>query len=155
MRKEIIFAIILGIALGGIILYGSYIANQAATNTRADSSAPSAPVQYTNSTPSADIRTNPTFSLSFPTANYVTFTDTLKLTGSAPAGSTIAIISETGETFTEADQNGHFEADVTLISGENEITLTTQVRNQPETIKSTVIYTTADINLDTPTSNEK
>lgn len=148
MRKEILFAIILGIALGGIILYGSYIANQAATNTRASGSAPAAPVQYTNSTPSADIKASPALSISYPPANFVTFSDSLKLVGQAPPSSTVAIISETGETFAEADQSGRFETEISLISGENEIHVTTQIHNQLETIKSTVIYTTADINLD-------
>lgn len=145
MRKEVIFAIILGIALGAIILYGSQIANQAAK----DAALPQNPVESLiaatpTSTPSPTLTKN-LLTITKPQNNFVSASSELDITGKAPAKTTLALISESDEQIIETDAEGNFASIVTLIGGENEITITGLIDNQPQSVSLTVIYSSAEI----------
>ena len=144
MRKEILFAILLGILLGSIILYGTYIANKATSNLQ-----PTAIVQTPDSgvsTPTIPSENTPaTLKITFPYNNYVSFSDKINITGIGPLNSPIAVITEKDENIVYTDNQGKFDLPVVLIGGENTITLSIPSLDTVETTTLSVIYTTADI----------
>lgn len=142
MRKEIIFAVVLGVILGTIILYGSYIANKATSQSTI--TLDTQKVVETPPTITLTPTTTP-LTITFPRDNYVSFTDQITITGTGPITSPIAIISENNEYIIDTDATGRFSTDITLVGGENDISLTTYNDNQIGTVKLTIIYTTADI----------
>lgn len=141
MRKEVIFAIILGLILGGVILYGIQLAN---------SSAQKAAISSTNQpTPTASVSPTPTASLviTSPQDHSVINTSTIKITGKSLPNSAIALISSEDDILVTADTSGNFNADFKLTGGENVIEISALSPDQKiETTKISVIYTTAKIN---------
>ncbi len=116
MRKEVIFALILGSLLGGIILYGIKLANNAASLSN-------------QGEPQEDNRvvTNPTpkiqdgISIITPEDHAVVFESLLPVKGTSKPGSTIVIVSDDDEKIIESDENGNFETEIDLVGGENNI----------------------------------
>lgn len=119
MRKEVIFAVIIGVLLGGVILYGINLANNSVgpkdNNTeQADNSKIQSPTKD---------NTNQIL-ISTPQNNSVTTDESLNLKGSTLPNSNVAIVSENDDILTTADTEGNFSATINLISGENLITIT-------------------------------
>lgn len=135
MRKEVILAVIIGIILGGIILYGINLANtsskinQANTETEKGSS---------KVTPSSSKKPDSLISILFPPNNSVVTEAQITLKGTTKPNSNIAIISESDDILTMSDKSGNFSEDINLISGENIITITI-VDDKQATSSSTII----------------
>ncbi|MBU1256325.1 hypothetical protein KKA49_01435, partial [Patescibacteria group bacterium] len=83
MRKEIILAIILGIILGGVIIFGINLANQTITNSPTPSPAQVLPEQKLGVA---------SLQITSPLNNSVSFQDSLTLTGKTLADAWIALI---------------------------------------------------------------
>jgi len=146
MRKEIIFAIILGLILGGIILYGLRLANQATKDLNlTPQTTPTPEVQSTNSQTSPE--TKDTLTISYPQDNSVSSTEKITLTGSGPANANLAIIAENYQEFIQTDDQGNFSQEINLVGGENEISVSLVNQGKLETKQITIIYTTAKIEI--------
>lgn len=141
MRKEIIFAIVLGLILGVVIIYGIQIANRSAKEL-AKTTAATTPTQETQPI----IPVSQPLTITSPQDHSVSFADTITITGTTKPGSEIIIAASEDEIYANPDITGLFNAKVKLIGGENIITITSLSPDQKqETIELTVIYTTAKI----------
>jgi len=117
MRKEVIFALILGSLLGGIILYGIKLANDAA-------SLPDQEIITENKTTSPSPTPKaiePGLTITTPENHAVVFESTLSLIGNSSPNSTIVIVSDADEKIIDTDSNGKFDTTLKLIGGENNI----------------------------------
>lgn len=134
MRKEVILAIIIGVLLGGIILFGINLANKA---SKLNSGGENVENTNENSSPSIVKKSPDLVSIIFPQANAVVTESVLTLKGSAKPNSTVAIISENDDILATIDSSGNFSSLINLISGENMITVTVVDENQA-TASSTI-----------------
>ncbi|EKD52772.1 MAG: hypothetical protein ACD_61C00246G0005 [uncultured bacterium] len=135
MRKEVILAIIFGVILGGVILYGINLANKTISGT---------PSEATTDSQITPTPTVPEKSLSIitPQNHSVTSDKVVTLMGRATPASNLAIITESDDLIIEASPEGTFSAQINLIGGENTISVTELKKDystQVETI--TVIQT--------------
>ncbi len=138
MRKEVILAVIIGVLLGGVILYGINIANNSVKENTAEETENS----NTKATPTPS-KTNNQISIAIPLDNSVVTESAISLKGTTKANSNIAIISESDDILTTSDESGSFEATINLINGENLITITVVDDKQATSSSSiTVIRTT-------------
>ena len=138
MRKEIILAIILGIILGGVIIFGINLANKSATTSLPNQALPEQNLDEATPTPTLQIIS--------PENNSVSFQDTLTLTGQTLANAWIAIIWEDSETITQSNESGNWQQEISLVGGENIIKITaTDGADYQESMNLTIIYTTANI----------
>lgn len=141
MRKEVILAVIIGVILGGVILYGINLANNSVNSnpnkTETEENNPKAP-QTTSKKPASQI------TIDFPQDNSVITENTLTLKGSAKPNSTIAIITESDDIIVTADSEGNFFSPINLIVGENNLAVTS-IDEKQATASATisVIHTTS------------
>ena len=141
MRKEVIFAIIIGLILGLVTLYGVQLANNSAKQA-AISTTPT-PEETPTPTPTAISG----LTITSPNDHSVVGTATIKITGKTAPDAAVAIYSSEDDALVTADKDGNFESDLKLTGGENVIKLTSLKPDQTtETIQISVIYSTAKIN---------
>lgn len=131
MRKEVLYAIIFGIILGGIILYGINLANKSV------SPAPESTNTKNTDTSPTPTPTNSSLSIIFPQDHTVTGDKTTTLSGKAIPGSSIAISSESDDLIIETSPEGTFSAQINLVSGENNI-LVTELLKDNTTVSQTI-----------------
>lgn len=142
MRKEVIFAIIIGLVLGGVILFGFRIANQSAKEAASPATA-SGQIASPTPLPSAS---QSNLGLTEPLDHAVVNTSSIKISGKTLPNSAIAIESETDDTLLTADESGNFSTDFALTGGENIIKVTALLPDQKtENLEISVIYTTAKL----------
>ena len=140
MRKEVIFAIILGLILGGVILYGIQLSNTSAQNA-ASNTAEVTPTPTQTVTPDTKNLT-----VISPQDHSVVSTGTIKIVGRTIPNSSVAIQGSEDDIIVKADDTGNFTADFSVTGGENIIQVTSLSPDQKtETLTLTVIYTTAKI----------
>lgn len=120
MRKEVILAVIIGVLLGGVILYGINLAN---TSSKINSGNKGAD-DNTQVTPSPAKKSAGQVSIITPQNNSVVTESQVVLKGSAKANASVAIITESDDLITTADNTGNFSSAINLINGENLITVT-------------------------------
>lgn len=119
MRKEVILAVIIGIILGGVILYGINLANTSSKLNQNNTETKGSP----KVTPSPSKKPDSLISILFPPNNSVVTEAKLTLKGTTKPNSNVAIISESDDILTMSDKSGNFSGDINLISGENIITI--------------------------------
>lgn len=122
MRKEVSIAIIIGIILGAIILYGINLANKTTESLPKVTPTPTATVPESTTsanTPSTPKATQPL--INSHTDNQVLFEKETTLAGKTTPSSQISIIWEDGENLTTTDSSGNYSQAITLIPGENNI----------------------------------
>jgi hypothetical protein len=124
MRKEVSFAVIIGIILGGAILFGINLANQSTSNL------PKSPVpqiitptlaQENSPSEVKDQKSEiliPSFS-----DNDVVFETPLILAGTAVPNTSIALVTNEDDILTKTDASGIFTSEINLVSGLNTITI--------------------------------
>ena len=150
MRKEVIFAIIIGLALGGVILYGLQLANRSAKEAASAAGTPSAQVAPANPTPAVESR----LTLSEPLDHAVVNTAAIKISGKTSPAGTVAIENSEDDILVTADAIGSFTANFKLTGGENLIKITTLFPDQKtETSEISIIYTTAKLASPAPTDS--
>ncbi len=137
MRKEVLLAVIFGIVLGGIILYGINLANKSVIISE------SAEKSDTKTAPSPTI-IEKSLKVVTPSNHTVTTDKTLSLVGKSLPESNIAIVSESDDIILQASPEGTFSATINLVSGENTIVVTELLENN-STIseKLTIIQTSS------------
>lgn len=137
MRKEVLFAVIFGIALGGIILFGINLANNSVASIQNISK--NNPQNTPTPTP---ISTPKRLEIISPQDHSVVVEKSITITGKGAPLSNIAIITESDDLIISASEEGTFSAQINLIGGENTITVTDLFEdNTFETQTITVIQT--------------
>lgn len=144
MRKEVIFAIIIGLILGGVIIFGLQIANKSSQQASSIITTPTPISNQTTPTPSIT-PSNQNLTVSSPTNNSVVSIPSVKIVGRTYPNSSVAIYNDIDEQLIQSGPDGAFNADLNLQGGENLITITSQSESQTANLKITVIYTTAKI----------
>ncbi len=141
MRKEVIFAILIGLLLGFIILYGIRLANLSTQKAAAPT-----PTQ----TVSPSLTPTPTqtskLTIKQPSNHAVVNTAILTITGTTIPDSQVALQNSEDDTLTTADTSGNFSAQLKLTGGENIIKVTALSPEKIlEEVQLIIIYTTAKI----------
>lgn len=142
MRKEVVFAIIIGLFLGAVILVGWQLADQSAKQAALRSTAVLSPDSQSGTPAPPPVVQS--INVISPQNHSVVNADSVKITGKTFPNATIAIYSSEDDALVTADQDGGFSIDLSLIGGENVINLA--VLKDDQTINSTkisLIYTTA------------
>lgn len=136
MRKEVSIAIIIGIILGGVILYGIKIANDSTKSLSGPTPTPTISTAPTPTT-STQVNKNPKINITSHSSGQVLFEKEITLTGKTLSNSKIAIIWEDDEVITNTNISGEFSQKITLVSGENTIQI--DVVDQDNTLISEVL----------------
>ncbi|MGB9911035.1 MAG: Ig-like domain-containing protein [Microgenomates group bacterium] len=149
MRKENLLAIILGIFLGLVLTFGVWnikkITQKIAPKTQEE-------IKVTQEVSPSPTPANkeeagaPLLTILSPEENEVFNKEKIQVTGKAFPLATVVVLYEEGEKIVEADEEGNFSTEITLIGGNNEITISTYDEAGNEISKSlNVIYTSAEI----------
>ena len=139
MRKEVLYAVIFGVILGGVILYGINLANNS-TKISTEQNQPTPSIQNTTPTPTTDAIK--IFDLLVPQDHAVITEKSTTVRGIAEPGATVAIISELNDLIVDVSPEGTFSAQIDLSSGVNKIKVVQAGRNETtNSISITVIQT--------------
>jgi len=140
MRKEVLIAIIIGFGLGLVITFGIWTANKALKET--------APT----TTPTEEVEVTPTpiptleLVITSPENNTISEEEIIEISGQAVPKAIIAITYPEGEKLFEADEDGSFSTEISLVGGDNLIEISAFNEEGDEATKTlTVVYSTADI----------
>ncbi|PWU23858.1 hypothetical protein C5B42_01705 [Candidatus Cerribacteria bacterium 'Amazon FNV 2010 28 9'] len=159
MKKEIIFAVLIGLIVGLIIMFGVYQAQkamQSASTTNTDvTDTLSSPPPDTSATASQDA-----FTVSEPLDESIATDANIHVTGQTIPNAAIIIINTTPtETVGMSDANGNFSIPYVLQPGSNvlRIRVMSNTQDTMEVVRS-VIFSTADLTVKntpapTPTSS--
>jgi hypothetical protein len=150
MRKEVIFAILLGISLAGLFLYGLFLSSNATKNIKEKET-----IKKQNQITPEPIPESVRLLLLSPANHTVSFKELVNIKGQSGPNSPIAIITEDDEKIINADDKGVFEFEAALIGGENIISFATPGKNILLEDKITIIYTTAEVNLDSKQATDE
>jgi hypothetical protein len=139
MKKEVIFAILLGLSLGLIVTYGTYIARKSFTHFSKNTASPSP-------TPLASANTNTTLTLASPEDESIQAVKEIKVTGTTFPNILVVVFFQNDPQITRADSSGNFSLQGTLQNGANVISVRTidDSGNITEE-KRTVIFTTTPL----------
>lgn len=146
MRKEIPLAIIIGFSLGLVLTFGVWqikkISQQTAPKTTQPYQQTSVPKEVSPTpTPSQELLV-----INSPEENALVNTSKIEVSGKTLPLNTVVIIYEEGEKIIEADEEGNFSTEITLVGGSNEITVSSFNQEGEEVSKSlNVIYSTSEI----------
>lgn len=144
MRKEVLIAIVIGFALGLIITYGVWTANKALKETAPKKEAPAQKTEEQLPTPTSTPQD--LLIITSPEDNFLSNKEKIDVSGKTFPQATVVILYEEGEKIIEADEEGNFQSEITLVGGTNEITISTYDKDGNEVSKTlTVVYSTAEI----------
>lgn len=136
MRKEVILAILIGAALGGVIAFGVWRANLS-LNKSQDPNSPSTSITGNNE-PSTE-----GLSVAEPEEGTISSKDKVMVKGKSKAGSIITVLAPKENLIFETKTDGTFETEVALESGVNEIKVSSFDSEGKETTQTlTVVYST-------------
>lgn len=151
MRKELLVAIVIGLTIGLIIVFGFITAQKAINEQR---QAQGQPTNTTSSTTSGTVpapsgsptsSTKHTVTITTPKDLFVSAESEILLKGTTTPNSHVAITTEKGTFIVDATETGQFAQKIQLVGGENEIRV---VSFSPELDRTetalTVVYTTAE-----------
>ncbi len=155
MKKEIIFAVVIGLIVGLIITFGMYRARQSLSgssteNARIEGTLASPPTASVQPSSTADA-----FLVSEPADESLITDPQIRVSGQAFPNAAIAILTGNGEVVGTADAKGNFSLAVTLQPGANIITIRAlgNTREPLEVIR-TVVVSNADLSA-TPSAVPK
>ena len=143
MRKEVLFAIIFGLILGGVIIFGIRFANKAVQTVAPISPSPT---PLTNNQPINPTPEQSPLTISSPTNNSVVGQSSITITGKTFPNAIIAATSNEYEALSQSGNDGTFNLNFTLSGGENQIKIESKT-NDGKSAKTDllIIYTTAKI----------
>lgn len=145
MKKEVIVAIVSGLVLGLIVTLGIFTANRSLEQQKAKKQAqdqtnlpPSPPLE--NLQKSLQLTSHKNFDLINQSS--------LTLSGVAWPDAIIALMTENNELMTQADEEGDFSFNTSLIKGFNELTLVaTDETGDTQTLNIVLTYSTSKIEI--------
>ena len=139
MRKEVLIAIIIGFGLGLLITFGIWTANKALKETAPTTTVPTEEAEITP-TPNLELL------ITSPEDNTISEEEMIEVSGQTIAKAIIAIIYPDGEKLLEADKDGNFSTEISLVGGDNQIKISAFNNEGDEVNKTlTVVYSTAKI----------
>lgn len=147
MRREILWASLIGITFGLIIAFGAWRINSS-LNPKKDN-----PVPSTTPVPTSEFR----ITLDKPENEDVVTSDTLTISGITKAGALLIISGEEEDSILQVEGNGSFSQEIELDPGVNQIRLTAFDPNGAASIeKVLVVYSSAfpEKSIATPEPNE-
>jgi len=143
MRKEVILAIIGGVALGLLVIGGLWWTNK--TTTEESPIVPS-PTPLITQAPTLTPALSLPLEIINPENESIIEEEEITLEGKTIPGSVVVVIYPEGENIVEADEEGNFETEITLVGGANEIKITAYDEEGNQAEKNlTLIYSTAKI----------
>jgi len=143
MKKEILIAILIGFILGLIITFGIWTANKSLKDNQEK-----APQTEDVSVLKPEEENKESLSLKIiePVNNSISDEEEITIKGSASSSAIITIIYQEGEKILEADEEGNFETEISLVGGTNEIEISAYDEEDNKTTKTlSIIYSTAKI----------
>lgn len=144
MRKEIVFAIVLGLILGGIIIYGAQLANKSTQKIKSESQTVTPTIDQANS-PATNLN------ITSPINHSISSVDSINITGIAQPNSKIIIYNDNDQKEVLADAKGQFSTSISLDGGMNKIVIgSLSPENVFDSVTIRVVYTTAKILTPTP-----
>lgn len=148
MKKEILFAVCLGLIVGLIITFGMYraqIAMRGSSTTNTDLTGSSA---NPSATPSSQ---EDAFPVSEPLDETLTSESSVRVSGKTTPNAAILVLNGNTETVGSADQQGNFSLTVSLTSGANVLLIRSLSDTaDPQEVTRTIVYSTVDITQNTP-----
>lgn len=131
MPKEVTFAILIGFILGLLITFGVYTANKAVKEQGQQAKTEGTMVAAPSPAPTAQNL----LTISEPADEELFTEPDVMISGKTNPGSAVAILTEEGEVFAQADSDGFFTQEVSLVAGINrlEIISTDAFGNQAQT----------------------
>jgi len=143
MKKEILIAIFIGFILGLIITFGIWTANKSLKDNQEEAS-------QTEDVSVLQLEEESKESLSLeitePINNSISNEEEITIKGTTSPSAIVTIIYQEGEKILEADKEGNFEAEISLVGGTNEIEISTYDEEDNKVIKIlNIIYSTAKI----------
>lgn len=142
MRKEVLIAIIIGFGLGLVITFGIWTAN------RALKGAPSTPAPSKEEEAITPTSAPQEFSLiiTSPEDESISTQEKIEVAGKTTPDITVVILYQEGEKIIQADSQGSFSSEITLVGGANQIEITAYDQDGNEVSKIiNVVYSTAEI----------
>lgn len=141
MRKEVLFAIVIGFSLGLLMTFGVWTANKAMNQTQTKKEVP----QEQTIVPSPSQQNQLTLSITSPEDNTVSEEENISISGSTKAGAVVVVIYPEGEKILEANDNGQFSTSISLSSGSNDIEVSAYDKEGNKDTKTlSVVYSTAE-----------
>lgn len=141
MKKEVIIAIIIGFTIGLALTFFAY--KTVTDQSEGKIISPLAEGKII-STPTPSV--SQTLTLVSPIDQSIAKEGQITVAGFSSPFSWIVILGEKGEKTIQADEKGNFETGLLLISGENEIKVTSFLERGEEISKIvTIVYSTAEI----------
>lgn len=139
MRKEIVFAIIIGLLLGLLVTFGIYTANKALKKKPQPETVTTIEAKPTPSPIAPEI----SLEIAEPNDNRVFDENSAAIAGKTSKQAIITILTENDEYFTQADENGLFSTKIDLIKGVNFIKIVAADLLGSQVEKElTLVYTT-------------
>ena len=142
MRKEVFIAITIGFALGLVITFGIWTASKALKETAPKKEVPPQITEEQLPTPTPQAL----LVIISPEDNSISNKEKIEVSGKTSAGTTVVVLYEEGEKIIEANSEGNFTTEITLIEGSNEITVSAYNKEGNEVSKTlSVVYSTAEL----------
>ncbi len=136
MKKEVVFAILIGFGIGLLITFGIYQAQQAYQVN--NSNPPQNPDQTLEQAPLS--ASNLELELTSPTKDSVLESASIELVGNTAPFAYVTAVSTSDESFTQADSNGQFLLPFTLDQGANLITLTSVSSGETTSLDRLLVF---------------
>ena len=144
MKKEILIAIIIGFVLGLVITFGIWTANKSLKEGATQQEI--AEEKESEITPTPTQQEKLPLTITSPENNALVNQEKLEIVGKTSPKAVVAISYEEGEKIMEADENGNFSVEITLVGGGNEISISAFDTEGNEVNKSlNLVYSTAEI----------
>jgi len=142
MRKEVLVAIIIGFGLGLVITFGIWTANKALKEAAPETAPPTEEEVEVSPSPIPVIE----LIITTPENNIISEEEIIEVAGQTIPKAIIAITYPEGEKLLEADEDGRFSTEISLVGGDNLIEISAFNKQGDEATKTlTVVYSTAEI----------
>ena len=144
MKKEILIAILIGFILGLIITFGIWTANKSLKASLQE--AKPTPEETGISVVKEGQEEKLLLTISDPENNSISDKEKITIFGETSPLAIVSVIYQEGEEITEADEEGKFEVEISLVGGTNEIQISAYDDQSNEAGKIlNIIYSTAKI----------
>lgn len=139
MRKEIIFAIIVGVLVGTVVTYGVYVANKSLANKIKGVDPKTNTIPIPSSTPEPEV----TLTITNPENGLVLTEQEINIEGKTQKDCIVTISSGNEDYIIESDDNGFFSQKINLEKGANTVLVTaTNINKISETKTLNIVYST-------------
>jgi hypothetical protein len=141
VKKEVLIAIIIGFGLGLVITFGIWTANKALKKVPPTPAPPEEAVATPTPAPE-----ELSLIITSPEDESISAEEKIEVVGKTALQATVVILYQEGEKIIQADGEGNFSSEITLVGGSNQIEITAYDQDGNEVGKTiNVVYSTAEI----------